>query len=219
MLHLRPPRPPGAGCNIMGSTVYCGFCDWRCEAFFVKHAWYVHISREREGRLSARRCNQVPARMAGAPPRPTARMYPASALADLAVQLLALQPENDFTAEVALGGTPPVGRSASSCSACCTVQSSGQLGGDAFYVGLDRKGYVLLNTHLNIDRWPRSRRAKGARCLPIRLVRWLVQAGEGVVVRHSCDNPACIRRSHLVLGTQADNLRDSLRRRRRGRRA
>ncbi|MGW5239481.1 HNH endonuclease [Monashia sp. NPDC004114] len=28
------------------------------------------------------------------------------------------------------------------------------------------------------------------------------------VLRHSCDNPRCIRPDHLIAGTQADNLRD-----------
>lgn len=31
----------------------------------------------------------------------------------------------------------------------------------------------------------------------------------GQVVRHSCDNPPCIDLEHLLLGTQADNVRDS----------
>lgn len=30
------------------------------------------------------------------------------------------------------------------------------------------------------------------------------------VVRHTCDNPGCINPHHLVAGTQADNVRDSI---------
>lgn len=36
----------------------------------------------------------------------------------------------------------------------------------------------------------------------------------GGVVRHSCDNPGCVRPDHLVLGTQRDNVYDMLKRQR-----
>lgn len=31
---------------------------------------------------------------------------------------------------------------------------------------------------------------------------------EGAVIRHSCDNPPCVRPDHLAIGTQQDNLAD-----------
>jgi hypothetical protein len=34
----------------------------------------------------------------------------------------------------------------------------------------------------------------------------------GKVVRHTCDNPPCCNVEHLVLGTQADNMRDKVER-------
>jgi hypothetical protein len=33
---------------------------------------------------------------------------------------------------------------------------------------------------------------------------------EGLIVMHRCDNPACIRPSHLLLGTHAQNVADKI---------
>lgn len=31
---------------------------------------------------------------------------------------------------------------------------------------------------------------------------------KGLVIRHTCDNPACYNNEHLILGTQKDNMQD-----------
>jgi hypothetical protein len=46
-------------------------------------------------------------------------------------------------------------------------------------------------------------------------VSWLLHHGpipDGLLVRHRCDNPPCVRPDHLELGTQADNAKDAARR-------
>jgi hypothetical protein len=51
----------------------------------------------------------------------------------------------------------------------------------------------------------------------VRLVRWMWAAHHepvpvGLVVRHRCDRPWCVRVECLDIGTQSDNLRDAARR-------
>ncbi len=39
---------------------------------------------------------------------------------------------------------------------------------------------------------------------------------DGMVIRHTCDNPRCINLDHLVMGTQQDNMLDMIAKGRRG---
>lgn len=85
-----------------------------------------------------------------------------------------------------------------------------------FWSHVDRSGECWLWTarrsrqgygHFQVDGCPRQAH---------RVAFWLTygHAPDGLVVRHTCDERACVRPDHLVLGTQADNCRDAVERRR-----
>jgi len=54
---------------------------------------------------------------------------------------------------------------------------------------------------------------------PVKAHRWAWQMAygdipDGAVVRHRCNHPACVNPQHLVLGTQIDNIADTVAQRR-----
>lgn len=61
------------------------------------------------------------------------------------------------------------------------------------------------------------RRSKGSHAA--HRIAWELANGravpDGLVVRHTCDNPPCVNPAHLLIGTMADNYRDSVERGRR----
>lgn len=47
--------------------------------------------------------------------------------------------------------------------------------------------------------------------IPAPRIQWMHHHGElqkGDVIMHTCDNPPCINPTHLLRGTQADNMKD-----------
>ena len=59
---------------------------------------------------------------------------------------------------------------------------------------------------------------KGGQMLRAPYVAWFLHYGiwpqKDKILRHRCDNPPCVRWSHLVLGTRKQNTQDSIRRKR-----
>ena len=70
---------------------------------------------------------------------------------------------------------------------------------------IDKDGYVKLYD-------PQTKRQNAAHRIAFRTAHGYLPE----VVRHSCDNPACVNWDHLVAGTQADNMRDMVERGRQG---
>jgi HNH endonuclease len=74
-------------------------------------------------------------------------------------------------------------------------------------------GYGLIAGVLNGKRYVKA----GQKMLAHR-VSWLMFRGEipegdgyhGTIVMHKCDNPRCVNPDHLMLGTQADNVKDMI---------
>jgi hypothetical protein len=55
------------------------------------------------------------------------------------------------------------------------------------------------------------------KCIGAHLFSYLIHFGqidEGLLVRHSCDNPPCVYPDHLLIGTNQDNVQDRVTRRR-----
>lgn len=60
-----------------------------------------------------------------------------------------------------------------------------------------------------------SRGPRGAGLIPAHVATWILTNGpipDGMVIRHTCDNPPCCDLAHLLIGTQQDNIADMIRR-------
>ena len=73
------------------------------------------------------------------------------------------------------------------------------------------KGYGRIAGEINGQRV-----AESGRQMLAHRVSWMLHAGpipqgpgaHGTVIMHTCDNPGCVNPQHLRLGTQADNVKD-----------
>lgn len=65
------------------------------------------------------------------------------------------------------------------------------------------RGYGAM--HLRLDEHPRQ-----IRMVPAHQISWFLYTGKWTKknILHTCDNPPCVRPSHLYEGTNLDNVRD-----------
>ena len=76
--------------------------------------------------------------------------------------------------------------------------------------GKDRRGYFRVRRAQD-----RARLGLRGSAMAAHRVAWALTNGpipDGLLIRHSCDNGLCVRPSHLLVGTQTDNMRDAIER-------
>jgi hypothetical protein len=91
----------------------------------------------------------------------------------------------------------------------------GTTAADRFWANVDRSGDCWRWTgHIGRNNRYGMLRVNG-RSVKAHRFSWELHFGpvpSGLVVRHRCDNPVCVRPEHLQLGTQADNVHDAIER-------
>lgn len=91
-----------------------------------------------------------------------------------------------------------------------------------FWAKVDKNGPLMEGMSTNCWIWTASKNPQGygyfgvggSKVRASHRVRWIMRHGkipDGMLVCHECDNPNCVRLSHLFLGTNKDNSDDKIR--------
>jgi len=99
----------------------------------------------------------------------------------------------------------PTGRSQVYCSTKCSFIAKVTKTDKCWIwsAGIANDGYGVFGSH------------KSFRAHRVSYELFVGPIDDGLIVLHSCDNPACVNPSHLSLGTQSDNVHDMIRKGRR----
>lgn len=73
-----------------------------------------------------------------------------------------------------------------------------------------------ISHYRNVDGYTVIGVKRKATCLHRQVYKWIhgIDLPSEILVRHSCDNPACINPEHLLIGTHQDNKNDAVERKR-----
>jgi hypothetical protein len=81
------------------------------------------------------------------------------------------------------------------------------------HVKKTRGCWLWMGTHTKIEHYGKIYRGPPGKFMLAHRLAWILAHGpipKGKLVLHKCDNPPCVRESHLFLGTHLDNNKDKV---------